>query len=1065
MSRPDQPPGVDELLDRALRALAEGRRATANRLAEQVLAVDRHNIDAEDLLAAPADPGEIRRITILFADLVDSTALSTRIDPETYRTVVGRYRDEVLRIIEHYGGHLGTTKGDGLLAVFGHPEAHEDDVQRAVQAGLDITREVTLLSARVRRRFGFDIDVRVGIHRGIAYLDTAQDDVYGFAANLAARMCSLAEPGTVAVSQPVEQLIRTRFELKAQLPKAVKGVEEPVRYFLVVAERDVTRTPEGPLVGRDSEIAYLQHAWAQASSGELHTTGVVFVGEAGIGKSRLAWSAVEMAERSHGVVLQLIGSPFYTDVGLRPVRRLLERRCGIGRESQPEERLRHLRRELEERSLDPATSVPLLAPVLGIGPETGYSAVPAEGRKLYQQITGAVHEYLMACSRDAPSLILVEDMHWFDEDTFDVVCSLLSADLGGHVLVVMTNRTQMSLPDTARAQAFELQPLGDDESDELITALHPEIGLDEQRAVRQRCVGIPLYIEEVIAKLKEQPSDASNSHSVPDTLYEALFARLRSSQSAVQVVEAAALIGTRIERGLLLSVLDLPRDDVDAVIAELVNARVLEPLGDESYRFRHDLLREVAEELSPPTLRRSLHSRIADGLASAQGNPDWPLIARHYERAERFSEAASAYAAASANARLRGALREALTHLAHAISQAEHCPAGGERDRFEIALRLGRAFLAQAADGVASENAAADFERCLALCSSDLADDDLFSTVMSLYPYYTMRADLDRAERLVTSVRAQLTGPRECFLPINEFGLGMLAWYRGEFGYAHEKLEVAAKTLTEECTRDLEAMLFMPNDATAGLYTHLALARYIDGDLASVAVELDRAEQRCAEIPFPKGVFSLAYARQMELLIRLEAGELQRAAEAAVELITLGEQHGFDFWALVGTAQQGTVAAVSALADDADRVMLQPHINGLTAFVEVSRAMNTISLVTFYDAILARLLIASGEFSEARERLQTGLELAERTRMHFYDAELLRLRAHTTDGIEARRKDLQAAWQLARRQNAPIFELRAATDLFALEGEQERQSLADTLSQFPDGTTWPEVAPARALLE
>ena len=1065
MSRPDPAPGVDELLDRALRALAAGQRATANRLAEQVLAVDRHNVDAEDLLAAPADPGEIRRITILFADLVDSTALSTRIELETYRTVVGRYREEVLRVIEQYGGHLGTTKGDGLLAVFGHPEAHEDDVHRAVQAGLDITREVAILSTRVRRRFGFDIDVRVGIHRGIAYLDTAQDDVYGFAANLAARMCSLAEPGTVAVSEAVEQLVRTRFELKAQLPKAVKGVDQPVRYFLVVAERDVTRTPVGPLVGRDREITYLQEAWAQASVGELQTTGVAFIGEAGIGKSRLAWSAAEMAEQSHGVILQLIGSPFYTDVGLRPVRRLVERRCGIGRTSQPEERLRHLRRELEECSLDPASTLPLLAPVLGIGPETGYSAVAAEGRKLYQQITVAVHEYLRACSRDAPSLILVEDMHWFDEDTFDVVSSLLGGDLGGHVLVVMTNRARMSLPDDAKVQVFELQPLGDDEADQLITALHPAVRADQQRAIRQRCVGIPLYIEEVVAKLKEQPSDASNSHGVPDSLYEALFARLRSSPSAVQVVEAAAIIGSRIERALLLSVLDMPEAEVDAVIAELVNARVLEPLAQQSFRFRHELLREVAEELSPPTLRRSLHSRIADGLAAAQGNPDWPLIAHHYERAERFSEATSAYAAASANARLRGALREALTYLTHAISQAERAPSGGERDRYEIALRLGRAFLAQAAEGVASQNAAADFERCLALCSSDLADDDLFSTVMSLYPYYTMRADLDRAERLVESVRAQLTGPRECFLPINEFGLGMLAWYRGEFGYAHQKLEVAAATLTDACTHDLEAMLFMPNDATAGLYTHLALARYIDGDLAGVAAELGRAEQRCAEIPFPKGVFSLAYARQMEILIRLEAGQLQRAAETAVELITLGEQHGFDFWALVGTAQQATVAAVSALADNADRATLEPHIAALTAFVEMSRSMNTISLITFYDAILARLLIASGELPKARERLHIGLELAEQTRMHFYDAELLRLRAQTSDDLQARRADLQTAFQLAQRQHAPIFQLRAATDLFKLDGAPARDKLSDALSLFPDGTSWPEVASARTMLE
>ena len=204
MSQPDRPAGVDELLDRALRAAAEGDRATANLLAGQVLAVDRNNADAEDLLAAPNEYGEIRRLTILFADLVDSTALSIGVEPETYRTVVGRYRDDVLRIVGQYEGHIGSTKGDGLLAFFGHPQAHEDDVQRAVQASLDITREIAALSARVRQRFGFDINVRVGIHRGLVYLDTAQDDVYGFAANLAARMCSLAEPGTVEISEAIE---------------------------------------------------------------------------------------------------------------------------------------------------------------------------------------------------------------------------------------------------------------------------------------------------------------------------------------------------------------------------------------------------------------------------------------------------------------------------------------------------------------------------------------------------------------------------------------------------------------------------------------------------------------------------------------------------------------------------------------------------------------------------------------------------------------------------------------------------------------------------------------------
>ncbi len=181
--------------------------------------------------------GEIRRLTILFADLVDSTALSTQVEPETYRLVVGRYRDLVLRIVNHYEGHVGSTQGDGLLAVFGHPIAHEDDVRRAVQAGLEITREVARLSEQAKRRFGIEIEVRVGVHRGLVYLDTAQDDVYGLAANLAARVSSLAPPGAVVVSDAVETLVRNDFELRGPPAAPVKGVEELISHYRVVAER------------------------------------------------------------------------------------------------------------------------------------------------------------------------------------------------------------------------------------------------------------------------------------------------------------------------------------------------------------------------------------------------------------------------------------------------------------------------------------------------------------------------------------------------------------------------------------------------------------------------------------------------------------------------------------------------------------------------------------------------------------------------------------------------------------------------------------------------------------
>ena len=198
-------------------------------------------------MAAPADPGEIRRLTILFADLVDSTGLSTRLEPETYRTLVGRYREQVRETVSRFEGHVGSHQGDGLLAVFGHPAAHEDDARRAVLAGVEITRDVARLNQQAQRRFGVDISVRVGVHRGLVYLDTAQNDVYGLAANVAARVSGLASPGSVVVSDAVESLVRARFELEARPAAAVKGIEGLIAHHQVIGELvEPVRVGRGP---------------------------------------------------------------------------------------------------------------------------------------------------------------------------------------------------------------------------------------------------------------------------------------------------------------------------------------------------------------------------------------------------------------------------------------------------------------------------------------------------------------------------------------------------------------------------------------------------------------------------------------------------------------------------------------------------------------------------------------------------------------------------------------------------------------------------------------------------
>ncbi len=1066
MSDLQPPTKIDELLDRAFKAISEGDHATASVLAEQVLSIDRSNSDAEDLLAAPLDQGEIRRLTLLFADLVDSTALSTRIEPEIYRTAVGRYKERVREVVERFGGHIGSTKGDGLLCVFGHPSAHENDVQRAVLAGLDITREVATLSERIQRKFGFEIAVRVGVHRGVAYLDLEQDDVYGLAANMTARVSGLAAPDTVVVSAAIESLIRGQFELDELPARPVKGIERPVQHYRVIAEgASAPRPGSGPLVGRERELAHLSNSWSKAAQKALDRAGLAFCGEAGIGKSRLASAAVDLAHGSGAVVLELNGSPFHTDVGLHPMRGLIERRCGIERGSAPAERLRLLAIEARQRTFNPDTMIPLLAPVLGIAPQAGYQPATADGHKLLGQIADTVHDYLLACVGEGPALVVAEDMHWFDEDTVDVLSRLLNADLGA-LLVVMTSRERSALPSTHRLEVMDLRPLTDRESDELIVALNPNMTSEARKAVRRRCDGVPLYIDEVVAKLNAQPADVAESAQVPDTLYEALLARVRSSRKALRVVEGAAIIGSHVDRDLLLHTVELSEHDLDAVIRELTEGRVLEPLDAATWRFRHELLREVATELSPPSLRRHLHSRVADALVASAwaGATPWRVVAGHYERAERYDEAASAYQRASREAQRRGAIEEARGYLTHGLRQVERMASGPLRDRREVQLRLRRGFLFSAAEGSSSLNAAADFERCLQLRESELSDD-LLATLTALYGYYAVRADLRRARQVLEAVQAGVSSGQGASWPTLTAGFGMVAWYRGEFDTARAKLEEAASRL-HQVGSAVFASWFMPNDPIASVHTHLALACYIQGDLACAEEEFSNTNRRCDEVGLPQGPFSRSYARQLEVLMRIESRDLRQAADVADKLTTGAQRHGLDSWAMVGAAQKATIAALSALdAEPADPAALQNHIATVTAIVDEWRAREIKSMITTYDGVIARLLIGAGQLTQARDRVNVGLALARETGMQYYNAELLRIRAHThTDDIQ-RSADLRAAIELARRQGAYIFELRAAADDFELGGDPARPSLVDAVGRFPDGSTWPELARARALLE
>ena len=1046
---------VERLLDQAVAAMNRGDRAYAAALAEDVLAVDSGNVDAEGLLAAPGAGGEMRRLTLLFADLVDSTALSTITEPETYRLLVGGYRDHVLRIVDRYGGHIGSTKGDGLLAVFGHPNAHEDDVRRAVQAGLEITRAVVRLSEHARRRFRTEIRVRVGVHRGLVYLDTAQDDVYGLTANLTARICGLAPSDAVVVSDTVAALVRNDFRLDECPTVLVKGVEQPVTHYRVVGERAISARHEaGLLVGRDRELARLQESWAQARAGTWTTPGIAFRGEAGIGKSRLATAAAEHVEAAGATVLELTGSPLHTDVGLHPVRALIERRCGIDRSTGVGERLRLLEDEVRARGMDVATTVALLAPVLGIDAKAGYQPAPAQGRKLYEVIAQTVRDYLLACLAGA-GLVIAEDVHWFDPSTKEIVGSLLRA-AAGVVVVVLTGRGTEWLPSDWPVEAFDLHPLTDEQSDELVAALAPGLSPDDRAAVAHRCDGVPFYIGQVVAGLNES--------GVPEALYEPLFARLRTSSNVVPVVEASAVIGRTVDRELLCAVVQLSDEKVSTVLTELEQALVMEPREADTWRFRHALLREVAAELAPPSVARRLHARVAEALAErGEGEPDWPLIADHYEKAERFDESAAAYKQASAQARRRGALAEARNHLSHGIAALDHLEPDPRVDRRKISLLMRRGFLGWAAGGVATIDGTADLQRCLELGGSNLRDDELFAILVALSSHYAGRADLSRALQIDHLLRKGLDEGRQWSRAIVESQVGTIEWLRGEYGSARCHLDEALQASPTE--RSSDVVSFIPLDPVDNARLHAGLLHMVQGDHARADAEVGLVLARAERLGFPQGAYTHVLAWFMRVWIWLEAEQFERAAQLAADLAEDAFAHGFDDWHLTGIAMQAGITSLAAASTGrTDQTQLSVAMAHMIACVDDARALEQNIYLTFLDTLLARLYVVAGQPEQARERLELALQLADETGMHFYDAELLRLHAHMASTPAVQEADISAALRVARRQGASLFELRTAIDDYDRRGEAARAALRGAADHVPTDFQGPELARARARL-
>ncbi|MGA7689964.1 MAG: AAA family ATPase, partial [Jiangellales bacterium] len=562
---------LGRLLSAAEASLAAGDVDTARATADEVLTVDPDNERASALLARMATrhrvaTGERALMTLMFADLVSSTQLSERMEPEQLRDLFAFYRSAAREAVERYGGYVMKYMGDGILAGFGYPEPHEDDGRRAVLAGLDLVAAMREAEPDLLRRLGEAPQIRIGIHTGQVVVTDLSDDrssdekdsIVGVAPNLAARIQQAAEPDMVVISDVTQSLVDTDFYLHSLGERELKGISRPVEVFAVERTRHpgsrfyAERYRQGLLVGRDGARAALKAAWDEVRSGTPQA--LLVTGEPGIGKTRLIAALVETVETTGGRVLGAGCLPYYSNVSLWPIARLIERSLGVVAEGT--DRLGALVESLDSLGLDLARSVPFLAHLIGADSSPAYPPPELDPSAFLDETLNQLVEWLVALSRETPHVFALEDLHWADPSTVALVGRVIARQPPG-VLTVATTREATALAWADSVRQLSLDRLDQEAAGRLVDAVVADVGgqarlTDEQRRhVVAQGEGIPLFVEELT---RTYVAEAGNDR-MPLRLQELLTWRLKAPGVDQRVAQVAATIGPIFDAATVSAVL------------------------------------------------------------------------------------------------------------------------------------------------------------------------------------------------------------------------------------------------------------------------------------------------------------------------------------------------------------------------------------------------------------------------------------------------------------------------------------------------------------------------------
>jgi len=995
-------------------------------------------------------PAERRQLTVMLCDMVASTALSLRLDPEELADVIQAYRRRCADVVTTHGGIVARQIGDAVLAYFGYPRAHENDAERAIRAALAIT------DTQWQAIGAADLRVHIGIATGLVVvgnLPQAGEELsaIGSALNLAARLEALAEPGMVVVAEQTRRLSRGLFEYRDLGPQELKGFDQPVPAWQVIGERrnrsrfHALRAAElTPLVDRRGEVEVLERLWKYARAG--NGQAVLLSSEPGVGKSRLAQVLSKRIVDRRCLRLWYHCTPNLQGSPLAPLVRQLTLAAGIAQENDDGAKLAKVERLVPEATPNRAEIVPLLADLLSVRYERRYPPLGMSLQRQKQRLFNELMELLAAYAARSPVLLVVEDLHWIDPSSDELVGILIDRLRTLPVLALFTARTEFQAHwDTnGHLHSIALAPLERSDSISMIGLLCEGKGIPGSMVdqIADRTDGLPLFIEDLTRDVLESAcasaadSDAANARladvAIPATLNDSLMSRLDRLGSAKTVAEIASVIGREFSYELLARTANIPEDDLREELYRLVDAGLLVSRRSSAvlgYAFKHALVRDAAYASLLRKKQAVLHARVAQVLVeefpeTADAQPEW--VAHHFQAANDVDNAVAFLVKAAKLSARRSGFAESISQLEAALALLAVQPKSSDRLRLALIVHRTLGGIYAEYRGFSSAECGRAYNAALDLCR-ELGDaPEIFSVLSGLGSFEITRAAFGKCEALADEClsRAAAQQSKPPFI-MGHLLLGGTLFLKGELAAAREHLEEGLRVYEHDQTaRRARQVLYVQDQKSTGL-CYLALSLTLMGEVDEGVRAAEEGLRHSRALGGLHTVnFSLCYLAAVHLI----GGNFAAAADCATKSLDMAREQRFATW--IGISEAIRCGALVGSGDRGADVLA-----GLRRGIDGHTEIGAVAYQPFVRAQLGKGLIEAGRGDDAVGALAQALKQSEATRERFYAAEIMRFQAEAltrANDVAGAERALGESIELARRQQARLFELRSADALHRL---------------------------------